>query len=105
MPTMIRPNNIGDGLPTLPHFEEGVTLATEGLVESNLGAITNPCPNFLGSGLDDFEKFQIVDLLSAYIECFAWSYEEMSGLSLEAALHRLVVMTNMKDVKQAKQKF
>ena len=53
------------------HFEDGVTLAAEQLVEINLGTYQELRPTFLGSGLQDWERQHIVDLLRSYKDCFA----------------------------------
>lgn len=45
-----------------------------------------------------------MDLLQAYKDGFAWTYEEMPGLS-PVSLHHLAIKTSAKPVKQTKRKF
>ena len=87
-----------------PHFEDGVSLTAEKLVEVNLGSPNDPRPTFLGTGLDVIEQRDILELLRNYRDCFAWSYDEMPGLSPEIALHQLAVKSNARPVKQAKKR-
>ena len=41
----------------------------------------------IGSSLDSFVKKEIIDLLKEYADIFAWSYQDMPGLSTEIVEH------------------
>ena len=70
-----------------------------------MGNDRNKNPTFLGIGLSNEERKELVELLKDYKDCFAWSYEEMPGLAPEVALHRLAVQADAKAVQQAKRKY
>lgn len=91
--------------PSPSHFEDVVALATKRLIEVNLGTYQEPYPTFLGSGLEDLKKCHLVDLLRNYKDCFAWSYDEMHGLSMEVTIHHLVVKFYIHLVAQVKRKY
>ena len=61
-------------IPAPQHFEEGVTLTVEQLVEIDLGTANQNRPTFIGSGLFELEKINLIELLKGYVDCFAWSY-------------------------------
>ena len=70
-----------------------------------MGTYQESRPTFLGSSLEDLERCQLIDLLRNYKDCFAWSYEEMSGLSMEVAVHRLTVKPHARPIAQVKRKY
>ena len=43
----------------------------------------------IGSSLDPSAKKEIVNLLREYVDIFAWSYQDMPGLSTEIVEHQL----------------
>jgi hypothetical protein len=45
-------------------------------------------------------KFELIALLKEYIDCFAWNYIEMHGLSRELVEHRLPIKDGFKPYKQ-----
>ena len=53
----------------------------------NLGTDDEKKEVKIGSSLDSFAKKEIVDLLKEYADIFAWSYQEMPGLSTEIVEH------------------
>ena len=49
----------------------------------NLGTENEKNKVNISSSLDSLAKKEIVDLLKKYTDIFAWSYQDMSGLSIE----------------------
>ena len=43
----------------------------------------------IGSSIDSSAKKEITALLREYVDIFAWSYQDMSGLSTEIVEHQL----------------
>ena len=54
----------------------------------------------VGGGLDHEFMRDLVELLREYNDIFAWSHEEMPGIPLSLATHRLAVDATFKPVKQ-----
>ena len=54
----------------------------------------------IGSSLDPSTKKEIVDLLKEYVDIFAWSYQDMPGLSTEIVEHQLPMRPECKPVQQ-----
>ena len=52
-----------------------------------------------GGGLDPEVKRDLVKLLREYSDIFAWSHEEMPGIPLSLASHRLAVDATFKPIK------
>ena len=48
---------------------------------------------------------QIIDLLKANKDCFAWSHEDMTGISPDVIMHKLNVDPDHKSIKQKRRKF
>ena len=59
----------------------------------------------VGGGLDPEIKKDLIELLREYNDIFAWSHEEMPGIHLSLATHRLVVDATFKPVKQKRRNF
>ena len=59
----------------------------------------------VGGSLDPEIKKDLIELLREYNDIFAWSHEEMPGIPLSLATHRLVVDTTFKPVKQKRRHF
>ena len=55
----------------------------------NLGTDNEKKEVKIDSSLDSSAKKKIVDLLKEYVVIFAWSYQDMSGLSIEIVEHQL----------------
>ena len=53
----------------------------------------------MGGGLDPEIKKDLTKLLREYNDIFAWSHEEMPGIPLNLATHRLAVDATFKLVK------
>ncbi|KAI9185370.1 hypothetical protein LWI28_006590 [Acer negundo] len=59
----------------------------------------------VGGGLDPEIKEDLIKLLREYIDIFAWTHEEMPGIPLSLATHRLVIDATVKPVKQKRRHF
>ena len=64
----------------------------------NLGTNNEKKKVKIGSSLDSSAKKEIVDLLKEYVDIFAWSYQDMSGLSTEIVEHQLPMKSECKPV-------
>ena len=59
----------------------------------------------VGEGLDPGVKVDLRELLREYNDIFAWSHEDMPGIPLSLATHRLAVDATFKPVKQKRRHF
>ncbi|KAK4845460.1 hypothetical protein QYF36_005345 [Acer negundo] len=59
----------------------------------------------VGGGLDPEVKEDLIKLLREYIDIFAWTHEEMPGIPLSLATHRLAIDATVKPVKQKRRHF
>ncbi|XP_020596966.1 uncharacterized protein LOC110036780, partial [Phalaenopsis equestris] len=84
-----------------PEFEEEIKSTIDELKEVNLGTEEHPRPTFISSLLDNEESAELVELLTEFKDCFAWSYDEMPGLSREVAVHKLGIDKDITPIKQA----
>lgn len=50
-------------------------------------------------------KVKVIELLKQYVDCFAWEYHEMPGLSRELVEHRLPIKYGFRPHKQPPRKF
>ena len=67
--------------------------------EVNLGAgLGSPKPVFISSQLTAQEKEQLIALFRRYVDVFAWTYDEMSGLDLGLVVYSLNVDPGVKPV-------
>ena len=57
----------------------------------NLGTDDEKKKVKIGSSLDPSAKKEIMDLLGEYVDIFAWSYQDMPGLSTEIVEHQLLM--------------
>jgi hypothetical protein len=48
-------------------------------------------PTYINVNLTVEQKEQVVVLMNEFIDCFAWEYTEMSGLSHEVVEHTLSI--------------
>ncbi|XP_074308174.1 uncharacterized protein LOC141643048 [Silene latifolia] len=86
-------------------LEDGVEATVDDLKEINLGTTEEPRPVYVSSLLTDQEKTEYVELLSEYKDVFAWSYQEMPGLSPKIAVHRLAIKKGVSPKKQPRRRF
>ena len=54
----------------------------------------------IGSSLSPDERSRLIDLLRSYLDVFAWSYEDMSGLDSSIVQHHLPILPHARPVKQ-----
>src|SRR3954471_10131335 len=54
----------------------------------------------IGADLEDSVKQRLIQMLQDYVEIFAWSYEDMSGLDTDIVVHRLPINEGSTPVKQ-----
>lgn len=59
--------------------------------EVNLGNMDNPQLVYISSLLEEELNVNFKDLLKEFKDCFAWSYEDMSGLDRRLVEHRLPI--------------
>lgn len=64
-----------------------------------MGIDQDPKSIFMSKNLDQCELQNLIELIREYMGVFAWSYEDMLGLNLEIAQHRLNIRCDAKPVK------
>ena len=64
----------------------------------NLGTDDEKKEVKFGSSLDLSTKKEIMDLLKEYADIFAWSYQDMPGLSTEIVEHQLPMRPEWKPI-------
>ena len=55
---------------------------------------------FVNANLSAEYKADLIKLLKEYVDCFAWSYSEMPGLSRDLVEHRLPIKAGFRPYKQ-----
>jgi hypothetical protein len=78
---------------------QGFMLANP-LEEVDIGNGVVPMPTFVNKNLNTDYKAKLIELLREYVDCFAWSYFEMSGLSHDLVEHRLPIKDGFRPYKQ-----
>ena len=66
----------------------------------DFGAPDLPREIRIGSSLSPDERSRLIDLLRSYLDVFAWSYEDMSGLDPSIVQHHLPILPHARSVKQ-----
>ena len=74
---------------------QGFTSA-DPLEKVDLGDGTIPRPTFVNKNLAVEFKADLIKLLKEYIDCFAWEYSEIPGLSRDLVEHRLPIKAGFK---------
>lgn len=69
------------------------------LLEVNLGTEQNPQPTYISKLLEPTFRDKLIYLLQEYKDCFAWTYEEMPGLSRDLVEHKLPIKEGFKPFK------
>ena len=64
-----------------------------------------PRPMFINQNLEADYKVELIALLKEYVDCFAWDYTEMPGLSQELVEHRLPIKKGFRPFKQNPHRF
>jgi hypothetical protein len=88
-----------DDFNELDKLGQGFTSA-DPLEQVDIGDGFVPCPMFIHQNLEANYKFELIALLKEYVDCFAWNYTEMPGLSRELVEHRLPIKDGFKPYKQ-----
>ncbi|WJZ92665.1 hypothetical protein VitviT2T_011649 [Vitis vinifera] len=66
----------------------------------DFGTADQPRELRIGSDLSTDERNSLIQLLRAYLDFFAWSYEDMPGLDPSIVQHRLPLLPHARPVKQ-----
>jgi hypothetical protein len=82
-------DKLGQGFISVDPFEE-----------INIGDGKTPRPTFVNKTLETDPRYEMIDLLKEYFDCFAWNYTEMLGLSCEIVEHRLPIKFDFRPFKQ-----
>ena len=70
------------------------------LEKVDIGDGTIPRPTFVNKNLSAEYKADLVNLLKEYVDCFAWEYHEMPGLSRDLVEYRLPIKAGFRPYKQ-----
>jgi ribonuclease HI len=100
-------NDIGETVEDFDEVEklgQGFTSA-DPLEEVDIGDGTTPRPTFVQKNMKADYKVKVIELLKEYVDCFAWEYHEMPGLSRELVEHRLPVKPGFRPYKQPLRRF
>ena len=79
-----------EDLGDLDKLGQGFTSA-DPLEKVDIGDGSIPRPTFVNANLSDDCKADLIKLLKEYVDCFAWEYSEMPGLSRDLVEHRLPI--------------
>ena len=74
-------------------------------MQVNLGSQDHPKPISISKSLSLTEREELIALVREYIDVFEWNYEDMPGLDLQIAMHRLNIKPDIKPVKQQQRRF
>ncbi|RVX20921.1 Retrovirus-related Pol polyprotein from transposon 17.6 [Vitis vinifera] len=66
----------------------------------DFGALDQPRELRIGFSLSPDGRNRLIDLLRSYLDVFAWSYENMSGLDPTTVQHHLLILPHARPVKQ-----
>ena len=75
------------------------------LEEVDIGDGSIPRPTFINKNMIADYKAKVIELLKQYVDCFAWEYHEMPGLSRELVEHRLPIKPGFRPHKQPPRRF
>jgi hypothetical protein len=78
---------------------QGFTSA-DPLEEVDIGNGVVPRPTFVNKNLNADYKAKLIVLLREYVDCSAWSYSELPGISCELVEHRLSIKDGFRPYKQ-----
>ena len=83
---------------------QGFTSA-DPLKKIDIGDGSVPRPTFVNANLSAEYKADLIKLLKEYVDCFAWSYSEMFGLSRDLDEHQLPIKAGFRPSKQPARRF
>jgi hypothetical protein len=75
------------------------------LEEVDTGDGTVPRPTFVNKNPDPMFKLELIKIFKEYVDCFAWNYNEMPGLSRDLVEHKLLIKPGFKPYKQPRRNF
>ncbi|XP_058766321.1 uncharacterized protein LOC131639897 [Vicia villosa] len=75
------------------------------LEEVDLGEEGDKRPTFISANIDQELKSEVILLLKEFKDCFAWDFNEISGLSRELVELKLPIQARKKPVKQTPRRF
>jgi hypothetical protein len=75
------------------------------LEEIDIGDGKTPRPTIVNKTLETDPRNEMISLLKEYLDCFAWNYTEMPGLSHEIVEHRLPIKSGFRPFKQRARTF
>ena len=93
-----------DDFDELDKLGQGFTSA-DPLEQVDIGDGSVPQPMFIDQNLKADYKVELITLLKEYVDCFAWDYTEMPGLSRELVEHRLPIKKGFRPFKQKPRRF
>jgi hypothetical protein len=62
-------------------------------------------PTFINANMEADQKSKVCALLKEFVDCFAWNYTEMPGLSRDLVEHRLPIKSGFRPHKQPRRNF
>jgi hypothetical protein len=74
----------------LSKLGQGFT-SVDPLEKVDIGDGTIPRPTFVNKNLDPLFTSDLIKLLKEYVDCFAWNYNEMPGLSRDLVEHHYLL--------------
>ena len=80
-------------------------MSTDPLEMVDIGDGTIPRPTFVNANLSNDCKADLIKLLKEYVDCFAWEYSEMPGLSRDLVEPRLPIKAGFRPYKQPSRRF
>ncbi|XP_070054104.1 uncharacterized protein [Nicotiana tomentosiformis] len=96
------PNNLPQKIEQLESQKKPNLEETEVV---NLGSEKDVKETRINIHLEAEQKKKMIDLLRQYVDVFAWSYDDMPGLSVDIISHRLPTDPTRSPVKQKPRKF
>jgi hypothetical protein len=75
-------------------------ISADALEEIDIGDGITPRPTFVKRDLSADYKSNLVELLREYVDCFAWNYQEIPGLSRDLVEHRLPIKAGFRPLNQ-----
>jgi hypothetical protein len=83
---------------------QGFTSA-DPLEEVDIGDGTIPRSTLVNKNLYPMFKLELIKILKEYVDCFAWNYNEMPGLSRNLVEHKLPIKPGFQPYKQPRRNF
>jgi hypothetical protein len=97
-------NDMCEAIEDFDVLGQGFT-SVDPLEEVDIGDGTVPRPTFVNKNLDPLFKFDLIKLLKEYVDCFAWNYNEMPGLSCDLVERHLPIKPSLRPYKQPHRNF